>query len=88
MAGLRPEHLRPVGQAADASREALRGRIELIEPLGSQVMIQMTVGDTLVTAQFERGPELEVGKAIALDYDRASLHAFDADDAGRSILAA
>ena len=88
VAGLRPEHLRPVSQATDASRESLRGRIELIEPLGSQVMIQMTLGDTLVTAQFERGPELEVGKVIALDYDRASLHAFDADDAGRSVLAA
>ena len=87
VAGIRPEHLRPLARGTDASREPLRGQIELIEPLGSQVMVQLTVGDALVTAQFERGPELSIGGTLALNYDPSSLHAFDADQAGRSVLA-
>ena len=49
-------------------------------------MIQVSVGNDLVSAQFERGPEVEVGKDIVLIHRPGSIHAFD-DASERSVLA-
>jgi multiple sugar transport system ATP-binding protein len=79
IAGVRPEHLSPQGKReADAGR--LTGRIELVETLGSDVMIQVVVGDNLVAAQFERGGvSLAVGDEITLTHRAGAVHAFDID---------
>lgn len=86
IAGVRPEHLSPQVNAAASDVGAIKGRIELIEPLGSQVMIQVSVGSDLISAQFERGPEIDVGKEIVLLHRPNSIHAFDATSE-RSVLA-
>ncbi len=86
IAGVRPEHLAPHVDGAESGFGTVQGRIELIEPLGSQVMIQVSVGDALVSAQFERGPEVEVGKDIVLVHRPNSIHAFDSASE-RSVLA-
>jgi multiple sugar transport system ATP-binding protein len=85
-AGVRPEHLAPHVGATEGNQGTITGRIELIEPLGSQVMIQISVGDDLISAQFERGPEVEVGKEIVLVHRPNSIHAFDSTSE-RSVLA-
>ncbi|OBZ95588.1 glycerol-3-phosphate ABC transporter ATP-binding protein [Pararhizobium polonicum] len=77
IAGIRPEHLSPQLDEVKADAGTVKGRIELIEPLGSQVMIQVAVGRNLVSAQFERGPEVEVGKEIVLVHRPNTIHAFD-----------
>jgi multiple sugar transport system ATP-binding protein len=77
VAGIRPEHLQPAPTAAGSDTGSIRGRIELIEPLGSQMMIQVAVNQTLVSAQFERGPDVAVGKEITLVHRPNSIHAFD-----------
>jgi multiple sugar transport system ATP-binding protein len=85
VAGIRPEHLAPaIGETKGLG--SIRGRIELIEPLGSQVMIQLSVGTELVSAQFERGPHVEVGQEMQLVHRANSIHAFDATSE-RSVLA-
>ncbi|MBM7048343.1 MULTISPECIES: ABC transporter ATP-binding protein [Rhizobium] len=86
IAGVRPEHLAPHIGGAGSGSGIIQGRIELIEPLGSQVMIQVSVGAALVSAQFERGPEVEVGKDIVLVHRPNSIHAFDSASE-RSVLA-
>lgn len=86
IAGVRPEHLAPHVGKPLGDVGSIKGRIELIEPLGSQVMIQVSVGNDLVSAQFERGPEVEVGKDIVLIHRPGSIHAFD-DASERSVLA-
>ncbi len=85
--GVRPEHLEPLRAglgAGDGSH--IEGEIELIEPLGSEVMIQVRVGSELVVAQFDRDPTLAVGHRIRLGHRAESLHAFDATST-RSVLA-
>ncbi|KQT63307.1 MULTISPECIES: ABC transporter ATP-binding protein [unclassified Aureimonas] len=82
--GVRPEHLAPV---AGGHAEGIRGTVELIEPLGSQVMIQLRVGDDLIIAQFEQDPTLRVGQDLVLSHRPQSLHAFD-PTSERSVLAA
>jgi multiple sugar transport system ATP-binding protein len=90
VAGIRPEHLFPASEGEnlkDSGSGWVQGRIELIEPLGSQVMVQVAVGDSVVTAQFERQPGLEVGKTITLKHKVDTAHAFD-DETERSVIAA
>ncbi|RFU44414.1 ABC transporter ATP-binding protein [Paraburkholderia sp. DHOC27] len=90
VAGIRPEHLFPASEGEnlkDSDSGWVQGRIELIEPLGSQVMVQVAVGDSVVTAQFERQPGLEVGKTITLKHKVDTPHAFD-EDTERSVIAA
>jgi multiple sugar transport system ATP-binding protein len=85
-AGIRPENLRPAGDDLPGDAGSVEGLIELIEPLGSQVMIQIAVGGRLIMAQFERRSELAVGKSIRLSQSLGTLHAFNGAD-GRSLLA-
>ena len=86
IAGVRPEHLTPHVGATASDQGTISGRIELIEPLGSQVMIQVSVANELVSAQFERGPEVEVGRDIVLVHRPISIHAFNSTSE-RSVLA-
>ncbi|MGH0348877.1 ABC transporter ATP-binding protein [Sinorhizobium meliloti] len=86
LAGVRPEHLSPASEGVAGREGTIRGRIELIEPLGSQMMIQVAVGPSLVSAQFERGPDVEVGRDITLVHRPNTVHAFDAKSE-RSVLA-
>jgi ABC-type sugar transport system substrate-binding protein len=77
LAGIRPEHLSPHHEH-DGPTGWLSGRIELIETLGSELMVQLIVGDNLVTAQFERGgAPLAIGDEITLAHRPDAVHAFD-----------
>ena len=86
MAGIRPEHLAPVSGQVGEHQGTISGRLELIEPLGSDVMIHVAVGNVIVTAQFERGPHLHLGSEITLVHRPDSIHAFDAETQ-KSVLA-
>jgi len=86
VAGIRPEHLSPRLDAHTTDMGMISGRIELIEPLGSQVMVQVSVGNYLVSAQFERGPLIDVGRDITLAHRPNTIHAFD-PVSERSVLA-
>jgi multiple sugar transport system ATP-binding protein len=88
IAGIRPEHLFPIDEVQSHEDGAgfVRGRIELIEPLGSQVMVQVSTGDAVVMAQFERREGLELGQSIILGHKPDTPHAFDIEGE-RSVLA-
>ncbi|CAE6847277.1 Oligosaccharides import ATP-binding protein MsmX [Paraburkholderia nemoris] len=86
VAGIRPEHLFPVADG-DSAGGWVQGRIELVEPLGSQVMVQVMVGNSVIVAQFERQPGLDVGRAITLQHKTDAPHAFDVETE-RTVLAA
>jgi multiple sugar transport system ATP-binding protein len=85
--GIRPEHLRPArGKTTEAGW--IQGRIEVIEPLGSEVMVQLAVGEATVVAQFRRGTSMKIGEELRLEQEEPGiLHAFDAET-GRSALRA
>ena len=86
VAGVRPEHLRPA-EGSNPQVGTVRGKIEVIEPLGSQVMIQIVAGAQPITAQFERRGDLAIGNSITLMQLPDTVHAFDVAS-GRSILTA
>ena len=74
MIGIRPEHLQP----ARNRPAAISGTVEMIEPLGHQVIVYAKAGENLLVAALEAHEVPRVGEPIALEIDSNKLHLFDA----------
>jgi multiple sugar transport system ATP-binding protein len=82
--GLRPQHLHLV--VGSGGPGDLTATVVLVEALGAESVVHATLGDgSKVLAVLPGQPALEKGATIALGFDGASLHVFDAD--GRRISA-
>ena len=74
--GLRPEDLQPV-QARDATG-TLEAQLELIEPVGNEVFLNLRYGDLALVSRVAPRPLPEPGNALRLGFDPSRLHFFDA----------
>ncbi len=76
--GIRPHDIELVD--VDAATGDLRGRVELVEPLGSSTLIHVGVDglDELVRVQHRGDGHVERGDTLALRLRRERLHVFDA----------
>ncbi|WP_025732702.1 ABC transporter ATP-binding protein [Carnimonas nigrificans] len=79
--GIRPEHLRTVDDSRH-TREGirLRGKIEVIEPLGAVSLIQLKTGEHRITTQLEGRPRLALDQELELVSDMSRLHYFGLDE--------
>ena len=76
--GVRPEHLIPVSSGRAPARAAImRARLELIEPLGSEVLLHVRSADAELTARVAPDVTPPVGSEIDLAVDLAHAHYFD-----------
>jgi multiple sugar transport system ATP-binding protein len=76
--GVRPEHLVPLPSARAPARAAIiRTRVELIEPLGSEVLLHVRSADGELTARVAPDVTPAVGTEIDLAVDLARVHYFD-----------
>jgi multiple sugar transport system ATP-binding protein len=76
--GVRPEHLVPLGSGRAPARAAIiRTRVELIEPLGSEVLLHVRSPDGELTARVAPDVTPPVGTEIDLALDPAHAHYFD-----------
>jgi multiple sugar transport system ATP-binding protein len=73
--GLRPEALSP---AADSAAATFEGTIDVIERLGNEQHVLVTLREGTVTARLPSSLRLEAGSQIRLTADAGSLHVFDA----------
>jgi len=73
--GLRPEHLVPVTNGTAPVR--IRARVELIEPLGSEVLLHVRSADGELTARVAPDATPATGAEIDLAVDLAKAHFFD-----------
>lgn len=71
VAGIRPEQLRLDPTGAD-----IRGRVTMVENLGSEELIHFTTGDRLLCARAPRPAGVAVDDSIALRTDPAHIHLF------------
>ena len=85
--GLRPEDLRWASQAPSESTVRLRGRSEVVEPLGSETLVTVLVEGNRVIARFPPRSGVETGDTVELALDPTHLHVFD-PDSGLSLLGA
>ncbi len=71
--GIRPEHFLPPGQG-----HAVAGRVQVVEPLGSDTLIHFALGPSTLTARV--APEMRPvpGETMSIGIDPARVHLFDA----------
>ena len=73
--GIRPENVR----LADATDLGVRMRIDLVEPLGQELLASARVGGHEVTARLPPTAGHVAGQDITLGFDPAALHFFDSE---------
>jgi multiple sugar transport system ATP-binding protein len=76
LAGVRPEHLSDVPSAAATA--SIAGTVDMLEPLGSDILVTVQVGSAAFVARCTDRGQFETGKALTLHFDPARLHMFDA----------
>jgi multiple sugar transport system ATP-binding protein len=75
--GIRPEDLH-VATAADAADYSFEAVVEVVEPLGSEILLDMTVGSGTMVAAVEPTVRAKVRDRIRLALNPDRLHFFDA----------
>jgi multiple sugar transport system ATP-binding protein len=80
IAGVRPEHLslRPAGDAASRGC-SLTGRVQLVEPLGNEVLLYALADGQEIVARLAPQPLPPPGADVSLTLDVAALRFFDPD---------
>jgi multiple sugar transport system ATP-binding protein len=74
--GVRPEALRPAN--ADPSDYAFDSTVEVVEPLGNEILLDVRAGSHLIVARVDPGVRVKVRDAVRLAIDPERLHFFDA----------
>jgi multiple sugar transport system ATP-binding protein len=75
--GIRPEDLRPLDAAA-APPTSLRAELEVIEPVGNEIFLNLRCNGTELFVRTPPQALPERGSMVALGYAPAALHFFDA----------
>ena len=75
--GIRPEHIydREFLKEYDP-RHVIKATVELIEPVGSFVILQIAIGKEILTAQVDSHTKAVLGKEIDLVVDMEKMHLF------------
>ena len=92
--GLRPEHLLRADAAADAAADTVAGQgrdhvgafdaqVEVVEPVGSEVFVNLRLGEHALVARLPPGELPRAGEALPLRVATRQLHLFDPGDGGR-----
>jgi multiple sugar transport system ATP-binding protein len=83
--GLRPEDLRWARSGATEGHVALRARVEVVEPLGSETLVTVAISDQRLIARFPPRTGISPGENVDLAFDPAHVHLFD-PGSGASVL--
>jgi multiple sugar transport system ATP-binding protein len=71
--GIRPEHFLPTGGG-----HALAGRVQVVEPLGSDTLIHFALGPSTLTARVAPEMRPQPGEPLSIGVDPSRVHLFDA----------
>ena len=71
--GIRPEHFVPAGEG-----HALSGRVQVVEPLGSDTLIHFMLGSSTLTARVAPEMRPSPGENLSIGVDPSRVHLFDA----------
>jgi len=76
--GIRPENIYDKFFARDAQpHNTVTGRVDVVEPLGSETLLHVTVGEDEIVAKVDPKTKAEVEQPIDLVFDMTTMHAFD-----------
>ena len=71
--GIRPEHF-----SVHSDGPSLSGRVQVVEPLGSDTLVHFTVGPSTLTARVAPHMRPTPGETLRVGVDPARIHLFDA----------
>jgi len=77
MLGVRPEDLTVAG-SADLDHPCFDAVIEVVEQLGSEILLDMKVGESIMVASVEPTARVRVGDKLRVAMRPSRLHVFDA----------
>ncbi|HLH60480.1 MAG TPA: sn-glycerol-3-phosphate ABC transporter ATP-binding protein UgpC [Ktedonobacteraceae bacterium] len=79
--GIRPEHLEDVSLLPENARtgSVLQGPVEVVEHLGSELLVYMTAGGKNVVARVDPRSHAHPGGTTTLHVDNEYIHLFDTD---------
>jgi multiple sugar transport system ATP-binding protein len=76
--GIRPEHINDRAFAADVpGRDELKATVDVMEPVGSEVILIVTVGEHQLTAKIDPHTRASLHQPIELSVDMSTMHLFD-----------
>src|SRR3954468_3595852 len=74
--GVLPEALRPAN-GADSADYSFDSVVEVVEPLGSEILLNVRAGDSPLVARVEPATRVAAHERVRLAFDPARLHFFD-----------
>ncbi|MEJ6952135.1 ABC transporter ATP-binding protein [Natronospora cellulosivora (SeqCode)] len=79
--GIRPEDLEDASVSEDEATEdnSYTASVEVVEPMGSEIYLYMSVQDHSMIARVDSQSEAKVGDEVKLVVNRANMHVFDAE---------
>ncbi len=77
MVGVRPENLRELGARTRGQTAELHAEVEVVEPLGHEVIVHARIGDSLLVAKVDPHSAPRPGEAVDLVIELDVLHLFD-----------
>jgi len=83
VAGIRPENVGDASMQTRGETARLPGEVEIVEPLGHEVIVHAKVGDDLLVAKTDPHHTPQMGAPIELVLELDALHLFDATTEGR-----
>jgi multiple sugar transport system ATP-binding protein len=74
--GVRPEALR-LANGSDPAEYAFEATVDVVEPLGSEILLNLTAGANALVARVDPGVTVKTHERVRLAFDPARLHFFD-----------
>jgi multiple sugar transport system ATP-binding protein len=75
--GIRPEALR-LANGADAAGCTFDSTVDVVEPLGSEILLNVRAGETAIVARVDPATRVNPHETVRLAFDPARVHFFDA----------
>jgi multiple sugar transport system ATP-binding protein len=76
--GLRPENIFSAGKVPRGETGRVSGEVEIVEPLGNEVVVHSRIGDDILVAKLDPHQIPKMGAPIELVVELDTLHLFDA----------
>ena len=76
--GVRPEDIHPSPASGEGEASRIAARVEVVEPVGNEQLLHMTVDGQPLVARFPSGVSVGVSEEIVLQIDPERVHMFDA----------
>ena len=83
MVGIRPEHILEPSTPTRGEKATLEAEVEVIEPLGDEVIVHARVGEDLLVYKVEPQLTPEVGQKLVVAVELDRLHLFDTENEKR-----